>query len=381
MSNPAWHDLAVSGAARLARKKKVLLATHRVQTHEIQDARGVPWVLIRTLDDGDDSSEMEADFAEQQQTAKQAEQEPRNGLDRSAEFLSAPPSSAPPNKAEENASSSRDRLTSSNKTDEVKPNKSDESDEESSEEDSSDSVHRSLCERDCDPQTYERNMMRRIRALLVNRGDVVEKAFVNPRKQELLDFLSDFFERNGGKTAGIFYIGHGSSAGCWDMHSDGHRPPLCPSLCMSHPDAEVEEVARPAAEVQKTMKYEIGWEDLERAGILKLRQALLYLDSCYSAVLAKNVVEGCRAAVTSSNAVPAIYSIAASFTSQKNFCGDLLLDVARSHRRCMIPEDLDGGDDLSEIVVMEQLRTASCDYSPCQFLFVPPGVRGEVLTM
>jgi len=180
---------------------------------------------------------------------------------------------------------------------------------------------------------YEKSMIRQVRDMLEARGDIVTQVLVQPRKADLAGALRKHFEVNADKVAGLFYIGHGGASGRWELN-------------------EQEE--------------SFGWDELVEVGFMKLRQGLLILDSCYSAVTAMQAVQACKLKVESGEGTaPALAICAASNKPQKNYSVDWVLDVCPQHRVVASGSP----DDHSVCVVVENLKTSHDDYDPFYFFF------------
>ena len=140
------------------------------------------------------------------------------------------------------------------------------------------------------------------------RRDRVVQVLVQPRKSDLIAACKKHFADNAGKTAGLFYIGHGGASGRWELN---------------------------------TYEESFGWDDMVECGAMGLSQGLFLLDSCFSAVMAKQMIEGCKArAATLEGPTPALAICAASNKPQRNYSVDWVLDVCTQHR-VVVPGSLD----------------------------------------
>ena len=186
-------------------------------------------------------------------------------------------------------------------------------------------------------------MIRQVRQMLEGPGrrDRVVQVLVQPRKADLVAACRKHFADNRGKVAGLFYIGHGGASGRWELN---------------------------------TYEESFGWDDLVECGVMGLQQGLFLLDSCFSAVMAKHAIEGCKAH-TAKGPTPAMAICAASNKPQWNYSVDWVLDVCTQHR-VVVPGTLDL---TTACEVVEDLKTGSEDYDPFYMFFAPANFAGGTL--
>jgi len=197
-----------------------------------------------------------------------------------------------------------------------------------------------LCEEKA--SCYEKSMIRAVSRMLESRGDKVKQVLVQPRKIDLMAAFQKHFESNKGKVAGIFYIGHGGASGRWELNS---------------------------------YEESFGWDELVEAGFMKLKQGLLILDSCFSAVTATQAIQACQKhAEAGEGSTPALAITAASNKPQKNYSVDWVLDVCASHR-IVVPGSMEDPEKMC--VVIEDLKTGHIDYDPFYMFFTPPGFSSD----